>query len=515
MDQRNSVAPKLAMAFGTTSLMLLLVLAAVFSGRVKVPGSGGTDLTNISRSQLMNIPAAREAIQAIAGESSAAWDSHVDPAVARVMPRRAQGITIWDVECRSNEHGMREGPYELKKPADTLRVVLLGDSYIFGHGTEANDRMGVFLRGYLRNRAESAPTNIEVLHIGISSWNVLSETAYMRRQLDLMQPDLVLQLVVPNDLDDTNGVRGFGALARFAPLVRERAGGLVAHNAARIQAGAQGEANFLSYGLDWESRERFAASASEIGRLRRAVESLGGEYLLLIKGPGWLPAASQLLTTELEPEQVAYISNAFCFDKSTWVGEGNNHWNRHGNERIAKLMYGLIQERGYLASIGLPEWRPASDEVRAIHDAGVRDAANPNTIPNKLAEKPPLSDVDFSALAEANARHLNGGLDGEGFACPYASLMLANPDASSLTVVLESLGRSELVGAEVVVHVEEFELGRIPLDGEGSSEHRFDLPAALAGRAFVTVRLEASDYVYLDSSEHPTFSYRLLRLALS
>jgi len=512
MDPASSLSTKLAFALGSLCLMLLLVLALVFSGRIGLPGS--TELSSMTRAELMAIPAARDAIQAIAGESSAAWDSHVDPAVARVMPSNAYGITIWEVECRSNEHGMREDAYALEKPADTLRVVILGDSYVFGHGTLFRERMGVYLHAYLSNRSANPPAKLEVLHVGISSWNVLAECAYMRRQLDLMRPDLVFHIVVPNDLDDTNGVRGWGGLGRYTPLHRERAGGLVSHNAARIFASSR-EANLVPYGLDWESRTRFEQSAAEIGRLERAIEAQGGEYLLLIKGPGWLPAAGPHLSAELDESQVAYVSNAFCFDKSTWVGEGNNHWNGHGNERIAKLMFGLIQGRGYLAELGLEEWHLANEEVETIHGQGLRDSQNPNTIPNKLEAAPLLSDVAFGDLMEVNARHLNGGLDGAGYACPYASLILRNEGASELLLEAENLGRFELEGAVVTVYVEEFEVGSFALGTAGPIEARFELPPELASRPFVSVRLSASDFVYKDSSEHPCFSYRLLRLALS
>jgi hypothetical protein len=41
----------------------------------------------------------------------------------------------------------------------------------------------------------------------------------VRRQLDQLQPDLVIQISPLNDLDDTTGARGFGAMGKLRPAL--------------------------------------------------------------------------------------------------------------------------------------------------------------------------------------------------------------------------------------------------------------------------------------------------------
>ena len=73
--------------------------------------------------------------------------------------------------------------------AHVTRVVLLGDSFVFGYKTDQEDRLGVFLRRYLRERASDTAAEVECLHVAISSWNVQAECAYVRRQLGALRPE--------------------------------------------------------------------------------------------------------------------------------------------------------------------------------------------------------------------------------------------------------------------------------------------------------------------------------------
>lgn len=56
----------------------------------------------------------------------------------------------------------------------------------------------------------------------MGGWNAVAECAYLRRLLSELAPDLVIQVLVSNDLDDQMGARGFGGLAAFAPLLPAR-----------------------------------------------------------------------------------------------------------------------------------------------------------------------------------------------------------------------------------------------------------------------------------------------------
>ena len=207
------------------------------------------------------------------------------------MEREFRGVPI-----TSNEYGMREESYAIQKPAGTTRVVFVGDSFVFGYRAAAEDRLGVFLRNFLVQRGNSE--EIECLHLAASSWNILAGSSYVRRQLHLLRPDLVVHVVVANDLDDAKGARGFGALGAYSPQVRERAGGLVSQLSPpglwpqRLQT-------YLMFGLDHESRERYSDAATEISTLAAAVEAQGGRYLMLAGWESFNPMVSRHLASAL------------------------------------------------------------------------------------------------------------------------------------------------------------------------------------------------------------------------
>ena len=140
-------------------------------------------------------------------------------------------------------------------------------------------------RALIARAARPAPT-IEVLHVGVVSWDLTAGAQFVRRSLTTLDPDLVIHLTVANDLDDCYGVRGFGALSTFSPQVRERADALVTNEHALRNWGRPG---FLTVGLGWEVKQRSVQRAGHLVRLAEALERSGGRYLLLAS---WGPANS-------------------------------------------------------------------------------------------------------------------------------------------------------------------------------------------------------------------------------
>ena len=69
-----------------------------------------------------------------------------------------------------------------------MRVVLLGDSYVYGNKVMADERLGVHLESFLNDRKAAGDVEVECLHIGIPSWNILSECAYIRRTITDYEP---------------------------------------------------------------------------------------------------------------------------------------------------------------------------------------------------------------------------------------------------------------------------------------------------------------------------------------
>ncbi len=492
--RRLQRAQRLALLFGSVALAALAALTLV--------------LWDMGRDDVFVAPesvddAAREAaIASMVADATGVWDSHVDPDVGRVLQPQLAGREYRGVTIHSNGYGMREAPFTWEKPAGTRRVILLGDSYVFGFGTAAEDRMGVFLQRFLAERAADQEGPLEVLHLAVSSWNIRAESAYLRRQVSRLAPDLVVHVVCGNDLDDCAGVRGFGGMARFSPQVRGRADGLVQLSHPRSAFGVS-SGNHILYGIDAESRGRYRDAARDLGALARSVEDTGGRYLLLARWTRYLPLVPQQLAVELRPEQVAYVGDEFALEPRYWIEPGNAHWNRAGHEQIARLIYGLARERGLLPELGLAAWPAAAEAVTAIHTAGARTAARTADFAQRVRRLRIGSRLDVADVPLHAAQQVYAGWDGEGRLGPYASFMLAPEGGSQLRLSGAFLGRPELAGTRIEVFVEDRPVGElvVPADDGGASWTRtWALPAGVATSRAVNVRLQADDYVY----DHPT-----------
>ena len=443
------------------------------------------------------------------------WDSFADPDVGRILQPRREG-EFGGVQVSSNALGMREGPYQATKPAGVTRVVLLGDSFVFGYEIDQQDRLGVFLRRYLSERAADTAAEIECLHVAISSWNVQAECAYVRRQLGALRPDLVVQVVVVNDLDDLKGVRGFGGMGFYSPQVRERADGLVS-GLSYPALWPRRVPTYLLYGLDHESRERYARAGRDIGRLARTVEESGGRYLLLGAWETYNPMVQKHLAAELTRDQVAFVSSAFTRDLRYRIDETNRHWNRAGHEKMAALLYGLIVRRELLPGLGLEPWDEATATVREIHRPGLAEAllVEEYELALRLKARGQIAPAfDLVELEQKAVKQVHGGIDDEGRVAPYAALILARGTGSTLRVRGMRLPGPGLEGGTARVQVEEFPLGTIALDGAEEIDETWPLPEGVAGREYLTVRFVADDYVYTNVRTGSCAAFVLRRVAI-
>jgi lysophospholipase L1-like esterase len=129
-----------------------------------------------------------------------------DPGYTLMKPDRHykwQGIPV-DI----NSHGLRspETPYE--KPANSYRILNLGDSVVMGWGVEQDETYGQLLQGALNNSAAS-DMKFEVINAGVPGWNLGNALAYLKTEGVKYQPDLILF-----DVTIVNDIYGENALAR-------------------------------------------------------------------------------------------------------------------------------------------------------------------------------------------------------------------------------------------------------------------------------------------------------------
>ena len=95
-----------------------------------------------------------------------------------------------------NSHGFRDREYPLKKPAGTTRIVVIGDSIIWGHGVVLEDTFAKQLETLLNNRLDGT---YEVLNFGVSGYSLQQEVEQYIARASEFDPDFGILGLCIND----------------------------------------------------------------------------------------------------------------------------------------------------------------------------------------------------------------------------------------------------------------------------------------------------------------------------
>ncbi len=506
--------PRLRTAFRLIAVLMAIVLTLLIAV-IYLCVSGSPDANRLVQLATIDPELKEKAVRELVTRAGGSMDSHPDPEVGRVLSPNYNGKVGRgnDVVVSTNSYGIRERQYELPKPPGVVRIVMLGDSFVFGLGVALDDRCGRFLEESLRARAIAPPGVIEVLQIGIPSWNILAECAYLRRQLGLLQPDLVVHVVVHNDIDDSQSVRGFGVPSTFTDQHRERAGSLIFQLHAMEVLGGP-EPGVLHEGLDFESRERYRAAGDAILRASKAVAARGGAYLLLLNWRGHEQLPRHYFASRLREDQIVHVSKAFQETAENRISASDNHWSRIGNVRISKLLYGVIVERHLLPRVSLQPWKEADDEVKSVHIAGLAEATADWTTETKVLGKPLQSEITWPDLNPVTCAQIHGGIDKLGFVSPYAALVLKRGTGRILSIRGRCLPRSEIDGAHVQILIDEFPVATLELRANEPIRIREAIPDGAVDRPYVGVRFVSDDFAYQGNDLRSTVSLQLEQVAI-
>jgi lysophospholipase L1-like esterase len=458
-------------------------------------------------------PALRDELMSRLGEEAVGiWDSHNDPEVGRVMLPSMKERIATGAPTRTNPLGLREKNFALPKPEGLLRIVLLGDSFIQGYGVEAEERVGVLLERYLREHASGWNGQLECLHIAVGGWDTVAECAYLRRMLTDLAPDLVLQFLITNDLDDHAAARGFGALAAFSPLEWKHTDALV-HLAYPSLFSSKGNTNYILLGADWESLHRYQRVAEAVGRMVPPIRQSGARYVLVSHLASFSGKAWRYLKDVLAEKEFAVLPTRLHSQEDLIFSPSDTHWTRKGHELVARLLFTLIRMLDLLPELHLEPWPEAEEACTPEIQKAWKDAMR---LP-KWYWKPPqegLSSLEPATFTDLEWRHVYTGLDKEAQVSPFASFYLAREGQPTLMLRGRALERPELARARVQVSVEGIPVGEHELAPGQPFEVRFALPAEIKRSGGIAVRLETSDYVYTGPNMQHCISFVLEKLAL-
>lgn len=97
------------------------------------------------------------------------------------------------VHVRTNSEGFRGREFSARNSGSKQRVVVLGDSVVFGWGAKEEATLAVQLQ-------ELVPSEIEVIAAGVGSWNTRTEAEWLAEVGVGYKPDKVLLVVSSNDI---------------------------------------------------------------------------------------------------------------------------------------------------------------------------------------------------------------------------------------------------------------------------------------------------------------------------
>ncbi|GEM_PF-2505396 len=130
-----------------------------------------------------------------------------------LLPAGDPGSTF---RVRINAHGFRTHELYPKIPG-VYRVLLLGDSFVWGYNANQEDTLGVRIEALLHQRGK---TNAEVIALAAPSYSCLRYAVLARSYFAFLQPDLVIVCVDQSDIkEDEDRVKDYLFDAQGAPTV--------------------------------------------------------------------------------------------------------------------------------------------------------------------------------------------------------------------------------------------------------------------------------------------------------
>lgn len=101
--------------------------------------------------------------------------------------------------AETNNHGFRGEDYQLQKPKDVWRVVVVGDSVAQGHGVDMSESLGKRLEHFLNHQRRPDAPEAQVYVVAETGYNTAQELLLLEHKALAYDPDLILWVYCLND----------------------------------------------------------------------------------------------------------------------------------------------------------------------------------------------------------------------------------------------------------------------------------------------------------------------------
>lgn len=105
------------------------------------------------------------------------------------------------IEYQINSHGIRNKELSVEKNSNEVRILALGDSFIWGDGQSNDQLITIKLSRQLNSLGDQ---KFEVINAGIGGYNAKNEFEQLLRLYSVYKPDAVIQFFFTNDILATN-----------------------------------------------------------------------------------------------------------------------------------------------------------------------------------------------------------------------------------------------------------------------------------------------------------------------
>lgn len=104
----------------------------------------------------------------------------------------------YTMQIKTNSDGFRGGEHALVKPEGVYRILVVGDSFTFGWGVEAEQAYPALLQKLLNERKSAEGLKYEVFNLGLPSIGTLQELEIIKYGINY-RPDLILLGLLAED----------------------------------------------------------------------------------------------------------------------------------------------------------------------------------------------------------------------------------------------------------------------------------------------------------------------------
>lgn len=276
---------------------------------------------------------------------------------------------------RINELGLRGPEIQMERAEDTGRVLVFGDSYVFGVGVAEEELLTTHLARLL---APYFPSGIEVVNLGVAGYSTDQEYLLWQELGSRLSPNLVILVVCDNDY--VGNTENFAYRQYYKPYFElEADGGLRLRNVpvprlsriqrAKLWLGRESNVwNFvrnrntehpalrsllskLEVDVSRRPSAPYRTTAALVKSFAREVESRGALFLVTSAGrraedPALFQNLSRQLVTEgihhLDMFPILHAARRREPDRA-WDFRQDPHWNRDAHELAAVSLFEYLQ----------------------------------------------------------------------------------------------------------------------------------------------------------------------------